>query len=546
MDHLFAQNSGTPLQGPTVLQLDRPQAQGAVTVFQARWVVRIPVAAGVTQLNLAGQAALSVQFEALAFGLGLGNTALDAAWYRSPPAAISANEYAFHLMPPVRLDHLSSTAFTRAELHRMDGASKVDHPSVNTPMGSVIADEFVASRFVVSLFDAPANAQPGNRVSLHMVGRPTSPRIKLSTTDASETLWQWLAFPGEQTQSRTATINATAWQSALARALALHQAGKLPGGSASEIVLHLDVISDAPCRLTLTPTALAFAQEVPMASALPGAADGGHSQGASTDAGGPVTLRFDGQREQCQLIELRKPAAAASRIQLDLRVSPGDASAAPLPSVAAMGQRGFALQGGDWLARPWPVPTASFVSALALPWWPLEGGATLTLSLHAEQAGQAADAAMAQATLSASGEAAGQGPQWLIFRWPEQPLQPGAYWLKLAVKQGSGLWLAQAQGTQDITVTRQSAEQAHQHVLTPLTPVAQALAAAGPQVAPMRCSLNGVALSLARADVAQPGHWLAELGTLPASLQSAPNWMLSVCSEAQLLVTLQDAHVVGA
>jgi len=549
MGHLFAQDNGKEITGATPVVLGTPVVQGPVTLFQAGYLLRIPVSDQTTALQLDAQASLSVQFSDYSLSLAQGSSL----WYKSPVTSAKQGEYAFNLVLPVRLDHLSSSAYTSAKLYRMDGPKKVDDPTLTVPVGAYIGEDFVAARFTVGLEAPPANAQSGNPVTLHIKGRPTSPRVRLSmqvgegNQQRTELLWQWLDFPGEQMQARTATINAASWQSALARALSLRASGQ------SELLLNLDVISDAPCQVVITPMHFSFTAQAPAMPATSLAATGG-------------SLRFSGAQHTCQQMALTKPGGAARSVVVDMAVTRSGEPALPgLPTLSEMGSRGFALQGGEWLARPWPQAEACMLAGLALPWWPLEAGATLTLSLHADQAGHPADTALAQTTLSTDTAAA----HWLSFRWPAQTLQPGGLWLKLAVKEGAGLWLGQT-CMPDTTVARQSAEQPHQHLSSPLLPWALALPTSLASAPALQCSINGQAMVLtpgptasgasaptaptaksdASSGTAEPRphaeRWLATLSTVPAELQGASAWTLTVCSDEGLLVALQDVQVTAA
>jgi hypothetical protein len=541
MGNLYSSASGgSEVIGTTTLSLTTPQAVGAAMLFQARYFVRIPLNAKTSQLQLDSQARLEIRFASVDLRIGL-----DApTWHKTPPQRPANGEIAFDLVLPVKLDYLSSTLYPSARLYRMDGTSKAADPTLSVVMYQQLSQDFTAARFTVALdpkvqtymlMMAPAQgaskqaqhspqtqqAHATDELSLNIKGHPTSPRLKLATLDGQEVLWQWLDFPGEQTQDRTVTVSAATWLPALGRALALRQPGQ------NEIVLTLDLISDAPCQTVLTASHFQLQSQ---ASALPADAPGVAS-----------SLRFSGEQHQCQQIPLDKPAGTASRVEVQLQITQaGGPVAQSLPPLADIGRRGFSLQGGDWLARPWPVEASGFLGGLAIPWWPLEPDATLSLSLHADQAGHPGDTPLAQASISTPTET----PHWLIFRWPELMLQPGPFWLRLSVKAGHGLWLGQ-DAPAELTVTRQSAQQPQQHIATPLAPMAQGLSNGTIPAPPVSCSLNGTPLNLQADANDQADHWLATLAPVPAALQAASPWVLTVCSDRSLLVSVRDVNVAS-
>jgi hypothetical protein len=516
---LYTQESGgSAMTAATTVPLTEPQVQGPLSLFQQRYFLRIAVNAQTAQLSLGAQTTLQIVFQPAAVSIGMAASA----WHRSPPQR-QGDEVEFDLVRPVRVAALGSSAFQQVQLFRMDGARKVDDPSVDTATGVALSDDFSASRFTAALSVPKPSASSANVLSVLVNGYPTSPRLKLSmhvpakVTD--EVLWQWLEFPGEQSQPCTATITADTWQPALDRALALRTPGQ------TELVLFLDVISDAPCRAVITPSH-----------------DEVRSQAQATDPAASVgsgALRFSGQQPQCQIVILDKPAGNASSVQVRLRIAATESShAADLPPPETLGQQGFRLAGGDWLARFWPQAGTSFNVGLCLPWWPLEGDSALILSLHADHVGHPADMALAQAGVDTSTT----HPHWLIFRWPEVPLQPGSYWVRLRVTKGGGLWLGEWAET-PLPVARQSAQQPHQHLSTPMAPLLRPLSAgasAGPGVT---CTLQGEPMVLEAEPGTAVGRWRASLAVVPPPLQSGSQWQLAICSDNGALVRIDEVLV---
>jgi len=319
----------------------------------------------------------------------------------------------------------------------------------------------------------------GTLDAIRVQGQPTSPRLRLLSHGSVESLWQWLEYPGVQTATRNVSVTAELLQPALDRAFALREPGQ------TQLVLPLNIESDAPCNVSLSAQQFRFVRE---ANVLPN--------------GEPVVLRFSGQRQETQSFTLQAPAVEGQQLLLTLSVAQGEQAfpSQPLPALENLPRSGFRLQAGDHLAAPLDLATGQFIRGFALPWWPLEAEGRLGLSVFADQGGTPGGNALASAELRYSGELrySEETPRWLMFTWDEVMLQPGHYWLQLAVEDGGGLWLAD-----------NGACKVHKHFVhatpevleAPHTPVRCLLGTsggAGSESETMTLELNGVKVALQR------------------------------------------------
>lgn len=518
---------GQPVEQALTLALNTPSQHNGVWVFGARFKLSLPVDAAMQALQLHDAAALAFSFEPLDVVIQDGS----AGWHlNAPKNGSNAGDRVYELVRPVRLHKLTNASWSGAKLYRMDAGKRVGDPTIElASLGGVISADFTAAQFTVNRVP---ESSPVGSLSLHVQGRATSPRLKLrmGPPDGSgEALWQWLDCPGEQAQACGGTINAPGWASALERALALWRQS---GASASTpLVLTLEAWSDAPCTLKLTPSQ--FTLKGQLRSPLLGKA------GALTDE----AMRFGGEVLQCQSITLPGSLANAAAVAVLLGITQADTpSASGLPALASLGQQGFALQAGNWVARSWPLIQPRFISGLAVPWWPLEAGSTLTLSLHAEQAGHVNDTPLAQATVSTEAS----GPHWLVFRWDEINLQPGACWLRLRATDGGGIWLGEdVHDSQPggVRIMRQEAQQAHVHLSAPVQPIVAELTQLDSRAPRVRCTLDGQAMGLGPDADEQPDHWVARLDKLSAPLSAG---VLTICCDDPVLVSVRDVIALQA
>ena len=260
-------------------------------------------------------------------------------------------------------------------------------------------------------------------------GVPTSPRARLvmeARGDVPETLL-WLAMlPGEQ---GTATLPqppvADEWAAALEQVRKRLADEATPLDSLvldSPLLLRLDIESDAPCRVTLTQTALALDGEF---EAL--------SEAARAD--------FDGTRVQTQALPLALPAGGTLQgLRLSGRVDGGTAAdAGAAASLPADLRRGLLLTSPARVLVHTVLDEPTRVGGLALAWHPLSDAVALTLRLLGDAADTPSDSPLLELPLRTDAPA----PGWLALRSAEAiDLQACHLWLELTVNEGSGLWLA--------------------------------------------------------------------------------------------------------
>jgi len=194
------------------------------------------------------------------------------------------------------------------------------------------------------------------------------------------------------------------------------------------------------------------------------------------------------------------------------------------------------MEAGMQAAALWTADSPYWLIGLAIAWYGVSERAALHVTLLAEASGPAAaTGSLAEASLDASAT----GPAWLRFQWPQVPLQPGRYWVRLQLESGSGLWLGEPseelcplwQQTPPATGTLSSVPLSLLHFA--LEPVAAEQA----QPVPVRLKLNGIELA---ASSPRPDALAAE-ATAPAALAASSPWALTASSASDLSVTFQSA-----
>lgn len=531
------------------IALTRPVAVDGVTLFRSVLYLVVPLDAICERISLAPTASLTVQFSPLDVTLRH-----DSEGWNQSPWEYDEEQVRVDLALPIRVHRIDSGGYGKAALHRMDGDNIIETPTLTVTTHRAIEGDFTASRFMVALSSpgkppsvsvqaaikkstgmkglassqsekkqVAAMQKPGaNPVhgvdqseweallealygyalnGIAVQGKPTSPRLTLMNPDQTETLWQWLEFPGEQTVTRSVTVTAEQWQPALDRAFAARGEGD------QELVLPLIIESDAPCHVQVHATHFQCKRQASLLA-------------------GDVTLRFSEQRQETLTLPLQLPEVGAEELQLGFSVTKGGGAVptGPLPALESLAKTGFRLQTGDHMATSLTLAAGTFLRGYALPWWPLEEKANLSLALYADESGVPAK----QPLVSTRQVVEGEAPQWLMFNWPEQVVPAGVYWLQMSVEDGSGLWLA-APGNARL----------HRHCLHVLpevitvaqTPMHYALQDAGAQGTSPGATLylNGTAVALTR----QGESWVTRLQTLPAK-----PWTLALKMEQGGLVTV--------
>lgn len=544
------------------LVLGNPVQEGGVSLFRYTLFLIVPVDDICERVSLRDNASLAVTFSPADVQIRHNS----AAWNLSP-WDVDDLQVSVDLALPIRVNRVDSDYYAKAAFHRIDGDKVMPDAVLTVATNAAIADDFTAANFAVTLSvlrqkihedvvrakesvkqmkvkSAAKKAGQQNNANaamsaneikameaaleamysatlgaLHVAGQPSSPRMRLLSADGSESLYQWLEFAGVQTVNRGVTLTSKELQPALDRALAAYKKQReqtdQPAPPNATLVLPLHFESDAPCAVQVAAQQFAFQRE------------------ANLLAGNePVALTFDGKRQQSETLTLSGTNLAAQRVTFTFNIDVGAGVAAALPSLQAMSPCGFRLEAGDHLAVPLELQNGAFNAGHALPWWPLNGEGRLSLSLLADQGGQPATTPLASAEVAYNVENA----QWLLFRWDRQTLQPGTYWLQLAVEDGEGLWLASNEAGR---VHRHLVKMEPDQMQVPQIPLTVALsdekanpAANNPS---LKVSLLGQVAPLV--NVADSSQWLATWTGVALSASSA----LAVTSSAKGVVTVKTA-----
>jgi hypothetical protein len=541
------------VQAGLALDLTSPVQEDGVTLFRFTLYVRVPLDERCQGLVLAPSSKLQVRFEPATVQVTRSDSAWVTKWDDGP------DQVTVHLVYPAPIAKVHSDIYAKVDLHRVDGDAVSEQPTVSASTGQTLPEAFVAPVFQ-AVFSEPNPVAVARVVSqkvhekqthtfqslsagavqsesiktgdtaydemkvaaimesalgrLDLSGKPTTPRLRLLSADQSENLWQWLE-PGEHASAITYSAQgadlAGQLQPALDRALALREGGE------TQMVLPLLVESDAPCRVTLQQANLEFRLQADLLSA-------------------PAQLSFAGGSEQIRLVSLETPAVQAVRLQLQASIALRDPQTAGEPEALADGRTGVQLAAGLQAAALWEAERPYWLTGIAVAWYGLSEQAALHVSLLPEAGGPAtATGSLADASLGTSAI----GPAWLRFLWPQVALQPGRYWLRLQVEDGSGLWLGEAaddvqpiwQQTPPAPGAAMSVPLSLRHF--PLEPAPSEQA----QQVPVRLKLNGIELTASspRADA------LAAESDAPAALAAASPWALEASSASDLSVTFQSA-----
>ncbi len=557
MNGLYASPGASQILVSQSVTLANPLTVDNVTLFRHTVYLIVPVDDVCDGVVLHPNAQLTVHFSPVPVSITHTSSAWNRSSWRYEDARVEVD-----LALPVRIQRLNSDGYGQAALHRMDGDKLIEEPTVVVATNKAIAEDFVASRFAMAfsgtvlqpnatiqsaMMSAPSamnaatpismvqgsqktkakkkaggnaglvqEAQQNMQEMLQVIygytldaivvqGQPTSPRMRLMNPENTESLWQWLEFAGVQSEPRSVTVTASQLQPALDRAFATRADG------VQSLVLPLILESDAPCHLQLQSQHFSFKRQ---ANLLTG--------------GEPLSLRFSSGQIDTQTLSLQAPDVVPEALALGFTVAKTEdtATAIALPTASSLAKIGFRLQAGDHLAVPIDLVSGVFVCGESIPWWPLDSVARLKLSLHADQGGIPASAAWVTTDLAIEGEE----PSWLMFRWPELQLQPGRYWLQLAVEDGIGLWLANNIATQ---LHRHCVQTGPEMISVPQTPLHYPLQDAGAQsaVATLNASLNGTPIAFA----VQDGQVRASLQPLPAK-----PWVLQLQMARGGLVTVNE------
>jgi hypothetical protein len=542
------------VQAGLALDLTSPVQEDGVTLFRFTLYVRVPLDERCQGLVAAPISKLQVRFDPTTVQVTRGDSAWVTKWHEE-----DAQHVTVQLTYPAPIVRVHSDIYGKVALHRVDGDAVSEKPTIDdASTGQTLPEAFVASAFQAA-FSGPipqainkvvqdklkaqqthtfqslsAGAVQGESISgdsayddmklaaimesalgrLDLSGKPTTPRLRLLSADQSESLWQWLE-PGEHagpiSYSAQGSDLGDQLQPALDRALALREGGEM------QMVLPLLVESDAPCRVTLQQANLEFQLQADLLSE-------------------PAQLSFAGGSEQTQLVSLETPEVQPVRLQLQASIALRDQQTAGEPGALADGRTGVQMEPGMQAAALWEADRPYWLIGIAVAWYGLSEHAALHVSLLPEAGGPAtATGSLADASLDASAI----GPAWLRFLWPQVPLQPGRYWLRLQVEEGSGLWLGEG-GEEFQPLWQQTPPSSDSVTSVPLSLLHFALEPAGAEQAqpvPVRLKLNGIELAASspRADA------LAAESDAPAALTADSPWALEASSASDLSVTFQSA-----
>lgn len=480
------------VQPGAVFDLRDPSVEQGVTVFRRVLYAKVPIDARARALTLAASSALSLAFDSASFVIGRSN----AAWVTE--CREDGTSVDITLRYPGALTRVDSGSYGHVALHRRDGDAISDDPTESGATGATLPGEFIASSFRAKFSEPIAKdlrlarsttartvegAGPSLRSdasfdSLTLRGQPTTPRVSLRRAGSAERLFQWLEPGAFATRAYAAAGQGlqAALQPGLQRAF--EQLRKeAPAGSAT-LLLELWIESDAPCRLTVAQAALDFLLEAELAPS-------------------PSQLVFDGSARVAAPFTLPAVPAGTRSVMLEGSVlvrgellSEEAASALPPHTGTGLG-----LEAGDEAALPWTIDRPHALGGFALGWYGIAQGSRLELSLVMDGAGLPGQSVLARAELEPK-----LGPSMGRVRFARCVVQPGRYWLRVALRRGGGLWLA-APAAAPASIFRKSALDnglvalplalLHQPLEPLLGPAAGDAAAGVLPAAPFELSLDG-------------------------------------------------------
>lgn len=268
---------------------------------------------------------------------------------------------------------------------------------------------------------------------IRIAARPASPRLRLlleggEADGGDRLLWQALQ-PGEQDAPVTLPAGTLAdeWAAALEQVIAFCQRDPAPEALPR---LRLDIESDAPCLVRLSQVALGLLAD--------------HALLAE-----PLRLDFDGRQHASRDLEIA-PAHGGSPLQLILKGRLRAADTPPAGERAAAGgadgRTGLLVEEDQRVTGERRLDAPTTLAGLSFDWHPLSErieGVLRVLPANARRgtpplAEQAFDFDTAHPAGAAS------GPLRLAVRWPALDLQAQALRVELSLKEGRGLWLAEA------------------------------------------------------------------------------------------------------
>ncbi len=550
-----------------VSSLTSPVQEDGVTLFRTTLYVCVPIDARCEGVRVASASQLGIQFEPVTVHIEPDNHSWVDEWSNEFDAASVRLRY------PAPVTKLFSSTYRKVALHRVDGDAIAKEATVsNALLGQPLPEPFVGAEFRAALTDQieenfailladatsdmhqqamskvlfAAASAPGSDIASHDIvpgsalekalfgaglnaldvkGLPGTPRLLLFDSSHTETLWQWME-PGEHASpvsfSSAGDDLVTLLQPAFDRAFELKRKGleAQTDLDATRMVLPLVIESDSPCRVVVGPANLSGRLEVDLLES-------------------PVGLTFTSGADNTQTVVVDPPPGTRLGINVDATVAQREA--APLdepPSLPSSARRGVQIEPGGHVAVPWQAARPYWLCGIAFGWYALSERTVLNAAIFADAGGNPTAQPLAEGRIEVSLASAG----WVRGRWPDIPIQPGSYWLRLRADEGFGVWLGLPDPDKRpvwmLTPPSKgaSARMAVDLLVAPL----EGQGAATDSVPRMTVALNGAALALSSPRSGAVAAQLAEV----APLAAAGPWSVDVTTALETTVTLQSVRVV--
>ena len=516
----------------TVLDLSNPVNADGVTLFRRRLYLQMPMDERCSAISLSPESQLQLRFEPRTIEV----THTDTGWVKTWDAHDKRID--IELTYPAPILCLRSGLYEKVAVHRVDGEAVSEQATVTARSGHAFPEPLVARLFQVVLshrlsgkYQPPMGERKGKKRTqsapsdlseIELQGQAINPRLRLLNAEAAETLWQWMEA-GVHTSHVPFESQGEALCTLLAPALkrAFTQYEKIDEPKDHSIVLPLLIESDAPCRVILAQATLSLLLE----------AESLHE---------PLTYTFDGSRTETKRHPIAAPPGVPHSLCIDgtLNAPQPPWQNTPPPMVSGTDLTGIRLSKGDQLGVPITIDQPLKLSGLALGWYNLADTTDLKISISQDSGGRPAAKALAEGSLSPRDTT----PQCLHCRLDETPLQPGLYWIKLRLLEGSGIWLGHpSSSAQNIW---QAGEGLPDHIESiPLTLHTVPLSSASKQAetsAAFQIGINGVEISH---NIPADNTLTGALKNMPPTLQSQPSWDFEITSSQSLDITIKSIRI---
>lgn len=569
MAGLFTHPDCAPAHGVAagqVLSLTSPVQEDGVTLFRAILYVCVGLDARCQGVQVAPASQLGIRFEPVTVHIEPDNHSWVDQWSHEFDAATVRLRY------PAPVTKLFSSTYRHVALHRVDGDAVAEQATVSAALNQVLPQSFVGAEFHAALTDrieenfailladatsdvhqqamsnikfAPAPG-PGSQTTPHDLvpgsalekilfreglnaldvnGLPGTPRLLLFDSTHAETLWQWME-PGEH--SSPVFFNSSSddlvalLQPAFDRAFELKRKAldEQTDLDATRMVLPLVIESDSPCRVVVGPANLIGRLEVDLLQS-------------------PVGLSFTSGADNTQTVVVDPPPG--TRLGIDVDATVAQREAAPLnepPPLPTSARHGIQIEPGGHVAVPWQADRPYWLCGIAFGWYALSERTVLNAAIFPDAGGNPTAQPLAEGRI----EVSLSSPGWVRGRWPDIPIQPGVYWLRLRADEGFGVWLGlPGPDKRQVWMLTPPAKGGSTRMTVDLlvTPL-EGQGAAFDSVPRMAVALNGAALALSSPRSGAVAAQLAE----GAPLAAAGPWSLDVTTALETTVTLQSVRVV--